>query len=208
MKAKILTEKKSGPSTDVIREAIRPYAIADKLRQLRLRKSMGLTQLAAHTGLSPAMLSKLENGRLVPTLPTLIRIATVFDVGLEYFFTNERKRYTVAVVRRGERMRFPERPNQTNVPYHFESLDFPAKERKLHTYLAEFHNVSEAGLRPHSHGGVELVYVLAGTLEMKIGTETYRLEEGDAVYFDSVQKHSYRRAGQQLCSAIVVTTNS
>jgi transcriptional regulator with XRE-family HTH domain len=31
------------------------------------------------------MLSKLENGRLIPTLPTLVRIATVVDVGLDYF---------------------------------------------------------------------------------------------------------------------------
>ena len=203
-----MTEKKPGPSTDVIQEAIRPYAIAEKLRQLRLRKSMGLTQLAAHTGLSPAMLSKLENGRLIPTLPTLIRVATVFDVGLEYFFTNERKRHTVAVVRRRERLRFPERPDQRNVAYHFESLDFPAKERKLHAYLAEFHSVPEASLKPHSHAGVEVVYVLEGSLELKIGIENYRLEEGDAMYFDSVQKHSYRRASQQRCSAMVVTTSS
>jgi len=203
-----LTEKKSGPLTDVIQEAIRPYAIAEKLRQLRLRKSMGLTQLAAHTGLSPAMLSKLENGRLVPTLPTLIRIATVFDVGLEHFFTNERKRYTVALVRRKERMQFPERPNQRDVAYHFESLDFRAKDRKLHAFLAEFHHVPDPNLRPHSHAGVEVLYLLEGTLELKIGTENYRLEEGDAIYFDSVQKHSYRRAGQQRCSAIVVTTSS
>ena len=201
-----MTEKKSAPSTDVIQEAIRPYAIADKLRQLRLRKSMGLTQLAAHTGLSPAMLSKLENGRLLPTLPTLIRIATVFDVGLDHFFSNERKRHIVAVTRKKERMRFPERPSQRDVPYHFESLDFLAKERKLQTFLAEFHSVAEANLKPHSHAGVEVVYVLEGTLEMRIGTETFRLEAGDAIYFDSVQKHSYRRAGQQPCSAIVVTT--
>ena len=203
-----MTEKKSGPPTDVIREAIRPYAIAEKLRQLRLRKSMGLAQLAAHTGLSPGMLSKLENGRLTPTLPTLVRIATVFDVSLEYFFTNERKRHTVAIVRRRERLRFPERPNQRDVAYHFESLDFPAKQRKLHAFLAEFHSVPEASLKPHSHDGVEVVYVLEGTLELKIGTENYRLEEGDAIYFDSVQKHSYRRAAQQCCSAMVVTTSS
>lgn len=69
-------------------ESLRPYAIADKLRTLRLRKSMGLAQLAEHTGLSQAMLSRLENGRLVPTLPTLTRIATVFSVGLDYFFTD------------------------------------------------------------------------------------------------------------------------
>jgi transcriptional regulator with XRE-family HTH domain len=43
--------------------------------------------LGKHTSLSAAMLSKLERGKLFPTLPTLIRIALVFGVGLEYFFT-------------------------------------------------------------------------------------------------------------------------
>jgi len=105
-------------------------------------------------------------------------------------------------------MQFPERPNQRDVAYHFESLDFRAKDRKLHAFLAEFHHVPDPNLRPHSHAGVEVLYLLEGTLELKIGTENYRLEEGDAIYFDSVQKHSYRRAGQQRCSAIVVTTSS
>ena len=200
-----MSEKKSGAESDVVKDAIRPYAIAEKLRQLRLRKSMGLTQLSAHTGLSPAMLSKLENGRLIPTLPTLVRIATVFDVGLDHFFTDERKRHTVAVSRKRERLRFPERRDEHEVAYHFESLDFAAKERKLHSFLAEFHHLAEHAVRAHSHVGVEVLYVLEGVLEVKIATETYRLEQGDAIYFDSVPKHSYRRASQHRCSAIVVT---
>jgi hypothetical protein len=36
----------------VVEESIRPYAIAEKLRTLRLRRSMGLAQLAEHTGFS------------------------------------------------------------------------------------------------------------------------------------------------------------
>jgi transcriptional regulator with XRE-family HTH domain len=70
---------------------------------------MGLAQLAEHTG-SPAMLSRLENGRLVPTLPTLIRIALVFNVGLDYFFVDPRKRHVVALSRRSERNVFPSDP--------------------------------------------------------------------------------------------------
>ena len=105
-----LKQKKSATKTTnhaVVEESIRPYAIAEKLRTLRLRRSMGLAQLAEHTGLSPAMLSRLENARLVPTLPTLIRIAMVFNVGLDYFFTDPRKRHVVAVSRRDERKLFP-----------------------------------------------------------------------------------------------------
>src|SRR5436305_7023613 len=101
--------KRKAKTTDTtgVQESLRPYAIADKLRTLRLRRSMGLAQLAEHTGFSPAMLSRLENGRLVPTLPTLMRIAMVFSVGLDYFFSDPRKRHVVAVVRRSERKQFP-----------------------------------------------------------------------------------------------------
>lgn len=193
---------------DVIAESLRPYAIAEKLRNLRVRRSMGLTQLAAHTGLSPAMLSRLENARLVPTLPTLIRIATVFNVGLDYFFTDPRKRHIVALSRRHERRKFPSDPKSASVPWHFESLDFRAQERKLHGFLAHFHPLAAAKTAPHYHQGVELLYLIEGELEITIGTETLRLSPGDAVYFDAVQKHAYRSLVPSACTAVVVTTGS
>src|SRR5271154_5530728 len=94
--------------TDTIAEGLGRYSIGEKLRSMRLRKSMGLVELGKHTGLSAALLSKLERGKLFPTLPTLLRIALVFGVGLDHFFTDERKRHVVAIVRKGERIRFPE----------------------------------------------------------------------------------------------------
>jgi transcriptional regulator with XRE-family HTH domain len=60
------------------------YKIGPKIRALRLNKKLGLLQLGEHTGLSSAMLSKIERGQLFPTLPTLLRIALVFGVGLEH----------------------------------------------------------------------------------------------------------------------------
>ncbi|HEX4006758.1 MAG TPA: XRE family transcriptional regulator [Acidobacteriaceae bacterium] len=195
-------------STGVIEESIRPYAIAEKLRGLRLRKSMGLAQLAAHTGLSTAMLSRLENARLVPTLPTLVRIATVFNVGLDYFFTDPRKRHVVAVSRREERRKFPADPRSSPAPWHFESLDFRANERKLSGYLAHFHALPAAKVAPHFHPGVELLYLIEGELEIAIGTEWYRLAAGDSIYFDSLQKHAYRSVAAGACTAVVVTTGA
>jgi transcriptional regulator with XRE-family HTH domain len=206
-----LKEKNSASrSTDtaVVQEVLRPYAIADKLRTLRLRRSMGLAQLADHTGLSQAMLSRLENGRLVPTLPTLTRIAMVFGVGLDYFFTDPRKRHVVAVVRRSERKLFPSDPKATTVPWHFESLDFRVNERKLNSYLAHFHPLSLGKAVPHYHPGVEMLYLIEGKLEMTIGSDKYHLGKGDAIYFDSLQKHSYCSLVKTACTAMVVTTGS
>jgi transcriptional regulator with XRE-family HTH domain len=206
-----LKQKKSATKTTnhaVVEESIRPYAIADKLRTLRLRRSMGLAQLAEHTGLSPAMLSRLENARLVPTLPTLIRIAMVFNVGLDYFFTDPRKRHVVAVSRRDERKLFPSNPRSTSVPWHFETLDFRANERKLNGYLAHFHSLPPEKVTPHFHPGVEFLYLIEGELEMIIGVDKLRLSAGDSVYLDSLQKHAYRSLAKGPCTAIVVTTAS
>lgn len=192
----------------VVQESLRPYAIADKLRTLRLRRSMGLAQLAEHTGFSPAMLSRLENGRLVPTLPTLTRIALVFSVGLDYFFSDPRKQHVVSVVRRSERKVFPSDPKADHVPWHFESLDFRVNERKLNGYLAHFHPLSQEKVVPHYHPGVELLYLIGGKLEMIIGVETLQLSAGDSIYFDSMQKHTYRSLVKTPCTAMVVTTGS
>src|SRR6201996_5075254 len=178
--------------TTVVQDSLRPYAIADKLRTLRLRRSMGLAQLSEHTGFSPAMLSRLENGRLVPTLPTLTRIALVFGVGLDYFFTDPRKRHVVAISRRDERKVFPSDPKSASTSWSFESLDFRANERKLNGFLAHFHSLPEQELTPHFHPGVELLYLIEGELEMTIGVEKFQLFAGDSVYFDSMQKHAYR----------------
>ncbi len=190
-----------------ITEGLKPYALGEKLRTLRLKKSMGLVELGKHTGLSPAMLSKLECGRLFPTLPTLLRIAMVFSVGLDFFFTDERKRHVVAIVRKRDRIRFPERPGGSEVSYWFESLDFAANERKLNAFLAEFQPVASDKLRLHQHPGVEFLYMISGKLELVIGSDTHTLEAGDAIYFDAAVRHGYRRSGKPASSALIVTTN-
>ena len=139
-------------------EGLRPYALGEKLRTLRLRKSMGLVELGKHTGLSAAMLSKLERGKLFPTLPTLLRIALVFGVGLEYFFTDERKRHVVAIARKKERLRFPDSPGGGSIAYNFESLDFKATERKLNAFYAEFEPIAsdKVAASPASGRGIAL----------------------------------------------------
>ena len=73
-----------------LQQGLGEYGVGAKIRALRLKKKMGLVELGKHTGLSPALLSKIERGRLFPTLPTLLRIALVFSVGLEFFFAGSR----------------------------------------------------------------------------------------------------------------------
>ena len=188
-----------------ISDGLKPYAIGEKIRTLRLRRSMGLVELGRHTGLSAALLSKLERGKLFPTLPTLMRVAMVFSVGLEYFFSDERSHRVAAVVRKEERVRFPERPNSPDISYFFESLDYPVGERKMNAFLAEFQELPPEKSKPHQHPGIEFIYVLSGTLGLKMGNDSFELEDGDSIYFDATVQHVYCRISKKPCSAVIVT---
>jgi transcriptional regulator with XRE-family HTH domain len=189
-----------------LRDGLKTYAIGPKIRALRLKKKMGLVELGRHTGLSPAMLSKIERGQLFPTLPTLLRIALVFSVGLDYFFSGSREKPVVGVVRHKDRLRFPEKVGARDHAYEFESLDYPAVERRLNGYYVEFLPVAAEKMRLHQHEGGELIYMLSGTLTVQIGGEEHTLEARDSMYFDSSPPHGYRRTGARTCAAIVVTS--
>ena len=191
-------------TSPTLSRGLRAYDVAGKLRALRLRKKMRLVELASHTGLSAAMLSKLERGRMFPTLPTLLRIALVFGVGLDHFFSAAVPRRALGIVRRRERTRFTERLGGRDIAWEFECLDFAATERRLNAYWVKFH--APARPRPHEHDGAEFIHVLRGSLRLLVGGEDHELDEGDSIYFDSSQPHSYAKAGGAACEAIVVTT--
>lgn len=188
-----------------LQDGLNDYAIGAKIRALRLKKKIGLVDLGRHTGLSPALLSKIERGKLFPTLPTLLRIALVFGVGLEYFFAGAREKPLVAITRKAQRVDLPDRPGAREAAYRFASLDYPATERRFNCYYAEFFPVAPEKLQSHDHAGVEFIFVMNGTLSLHMHGDEHTLNAGDAIYFDSSAPHAYRRSGGRLCSAVVVT---
>lgn len=189
-----------------VRDGLKSYGIGPKIRAIRLKKKMGLVELGRHTGLSPAMLSRIEREQLFPTLPTLLRIALVFGVGLDHFISSHRDKPIVAVVRRADRLQFPERAGARDNAYEFQSLDYPAVERRLNSYYVEFLPIAADEMRLHQHEGGEFIYVLRGTLTVQVGDDAHTLGTRDSMYFDSSAPHGYRRTGPWTCAAIVVTS--
>ncbi len=178
--------------------------IGERIKYLRLKKSMGLVELGRHTGLSASFLSQLETGRVVPTLRNLARIAMVFSKDLSYFFDPE-PQTLFRVHRRKERVRLP----QTGVDdpsYFFESLGYLVPDRQLDPYFAEFLPRKEGIVpRAHQHVGCEFLYLLSGVLDVRHGEVTHRVEAGDAVYFDANTIHSYVCVGDKPANALIVT---
>jgi len=185
---------------------IETYEIGAKIRRLRKKKDLSLMKLGEHTGTSAGLLSKIETGRLIPTLPTLMRIATVFGVGLDHFFENESEQPKAALVRAKDRVRLPNRTDGHAPTYWFECLDFPVTNRRMDAYLATFKPGARA-TEPHKHAGAEVIYVIAGSLLVTFENETILLDKGDSTYFDATFPHSYRQQGKAACCAVVVVTN-
>ncbi len=190
--------------SDTLIEQIDAYRIGPKIHQLRQEKRLSLSQLGDHTGLSAGMLSKIERGVVVPTLPSLVRIALVFGVSLDHFFTPEHARPTAEHIRAEDRIQLPIE-SDAGLSYLLESLDFPVSDRPLEAYLAEFPARAHPST-PHRHAGVELIYILEGQIILTIHGRRHRLAAGDAFYFDADFDHSYENAGDATARALVAVT--
>lgn len=198
-----MSDFETGP--DTINRLLGSYELGRKLKQLRLRKKIALTELGRHTGLSASMISQLENGKLVPTLPTLARLSMVFDVGMEYFFGSRRREGMFEIVRQEERMKFPNRPELEKPNFFFEVLAFKATNKPIEAYIAEFPQANEGEATAHLHPGAELIYVMEGTLGVQYQDEEHELHTGDCCYFDSSELHAYRGVSKTPARAFVVS---
>jgi transcriptional regulator with XRE-family HTH domain len=204
--AAVISEEtqKTQVDTETTERMIAEKRIGERIKRLRLKKSMGLVELGRHTGLSASFLSQLETGRVVPTLRNLSRIAMVFSKDLSYFFEPD-PQALFRVHRRKERVRLPQ--TGVEVPaYFFESLGYMVPDRQMDPYFAEFLPLAK-GQEPkaHKHTGAEFLYVLEGELELRHGDRECVLEAGDAAYFDAGTPHSYQCAGKKPATAIIVT---
>jgi mannose-6-phosphate isomerase-like protein (cupin superfamily) len=90
--------------------------------------------------------------------------------------------------------------------YFFESLGYHVPDRQLDPYFAEFLPLREGRVpRAHQHTGCEFLYLLSGTLDVRHGEVTHRVEAGDAIYFDANTVHSYLCTGKTPATAVIVT---
>jgi len=184
--------------------SIQEKRLGERVKALRLKKSMGLVELGRHTGLSASFLSQIETGRVVPTLRNLARIALVFSKDLSYFFEPEPKPL-FRVHRASERIKLPQ-SGAENPAYYFENLGYLVPDRQLDPYMAEFLPPQPGReTRAHQHAGHEFLYLLEGQLQVTHGGQVHVLQANDAVYFDSNMIHNYQCVGEVPARALIIS---
>jgi transcriptional regulator with XRE-family HTH domain len=177
-----------------------PYCIGPKLRSLRTQKRLTLSRLAAETGLSTALLSKLETDRMIPTLPTLATISRVYGVGMSYFFA-EPARHVLSITRKAHLQGEGRGPEGVK----FTPLNASSESPRLLAQMIEFPAGGVAAGADPLRRLSGLIYVLEGKLQLDSGGMHEVLDAGDCAYMDSEMALSWSATGKSRCRVLAVS---
>jgi mannose-6-phosphate isomerase-like protein (cupin superfamily) len=143
---------------------------------------------------------------VVPTLRNLARISLVFDKDLSYFFDSGEHR-VFRVQRKKDRVRLP--VGSPTPDYIAESFGILIPEGGLRPCMAEFLPGDERqAFTPHIYPGVEMVYVLNGTIEVTRKGEPHELEARDVLYLSGETPRTYRCTSEEPARALIISFDS
>lgn len=169
------------------------------MRALRNKKRLTLSRLASETGLSTALLSKLETDRMIPTLPTLATISRVYGVGMSYFF-QDADRHILSLTRKAHL----QGNGRSAEPAKCIPLNSLAGNPRLVTMLIELVPGTASTLDEMNQESCGVLYVLEGQLKLQTGGLTEVLDPGDCAYMDSLMPITWSAGGQQCCRLLLV----
>ena len=157
------------------------------MREVRGRLGLTLAALASAAGLSPGMLSKIENGGTSPSLATLQRLTDALAVPVTALFRGYGEQSDATHVKAGQGLKIERRGTRAGHQYHLlgHTVEGPVV---VEPYLITLSAESDV-FPTFQHEGRELLYILEGTVLYRHGDCTYRLEPGDSLFFDSLAPH-------------------
>jgi transcriptional regulator with XRE-family HTH domain len=181
-------------------EEVASGRLGGRIRGLRRERRLTLDLLAERSGVSRAMISKLERGEKNPTLVVAAKVAEGLGVRLSQLVGVEERR-EVVVVPRGRRMVV--RDPETGFERQLLSPSFGGRGIEFIKNVVPEDSTS-GEFPPHRRGVEEYVVVERGRLRAFLGGEDYLLEEGDALYFEADVSHRFDNAGTGECSYYLV----
>lgn len=159
--------------------------IGKNIRAIRLKLSMTQQQLADECGLSKGMISKVENGVVVPAVATLTKIAQVMHVKVSDLIEADNQTPSLLTINPfSDSSKFI----TTNMGYCIFNPAVGMTDKEMQPILI----VAEEGqVKPHTvvHPGEEYIFILEGEMNFRVGESTYLLRRGDSLFFDALQPH-------------------
>lgn len=179
-----------------------------RLKHARLVKGYTLRQLADIVGCSESMISKLENGKLAPSISMLHRLATALGTSIAELFLESESAASasgVTVFSADRRSRFQVEPRLEQVGSWFERI-LPIHRSGL--LQANILNVPKGASTTSfvEHDGEEFGYMIEGELEVIVDQTSYFLSKGDVIYFSSSLPHGYRNVSDSTAQVLWINT--
>ncbi|MDQ0469975.1 helix-turn-helix domain-containing protein [Labrys wisconsinensis] len=179
--------------------------LGQRIRDLRLKAGMTLSDLSKATGVSIGTLSQLERGLVSPTVRTVYTVANALGVMPAWLIDPSQSPIQTAetryIVRAGQRSRL------LDIDGIRKDIASPAASERLRGFFMVIQPGCNSGAQPYSHKGEEIGFLLSGSLELQIDGETFSLNEGDCFAFSSNKPHHFANPGSRPASVFWVNAD-
>lgn len=174
--------------------------IGPKVKRLRQEQRLSLQQLALRSDVSTAAIHKIESSNMVPTVTTLLKIATALERPVGYFIDDENSADPVSFTPRADRPAIYTPHSGLSLA----SISGPYTPFRSAAAIATLEPGATSGAKPLIHPGEELVYVLEGSIAFNIAGADYRVDRGDSLHFVGDQPHHWENVRSTRARAIWV----
>jgi len=175
--------------------------IGTKLRELRLRRKLGVRELADRSGVSHSTISLIERDKISPSVDTLNAILDALGITLIVFFSDLRSELSYRPFYRASD--FVEIGDGNKISYRMLGLNHPNRQLLV---CHEAYGVGAGAEQPITHAAQEAGVIIKGEIELMVDGEAQILRRGDGFYFDSRLPHRYRNVGNESCEIISAVT--
>lgn len=160
--------------------------LGNKIKKLRTEQNRNLMDVATVCGFSKSLLSKIENGKTIPPISTLIKIADALGTKVSILLDDQQQTGTIFTTKETSESRM----TKTDKGYSFFTFAVEREEKLMQPFLFISRQEENDSQNAYSHKGEEFIFILEGEMQYKVGHVDYILKPGDSLYFDSIEKHS------------------
>ena len=162
--------------------------IGERVKNLRQSKGLTLDQLAHLTGFDVEFLADIETNKVHPQLGTVIKLSKALSSAFGRLVSGSGDRL-YSITRKGDRQVVSRSTSQKGQKklYTYKSLSPGVKGRNMEALMVQLERSPDEEMSVHE--GEEFIFVLDGTVELRIADEVFELEPGDSVYYLSTTPH-------------------
>jgi transcriptional regulator with XRE-family HTH domain len=189
---------------------IMAHTLGQRISELRSTYSISRETLAERSGVSEALIAKIEEEGHIPDLAPLIKISRALGVRLGTML-DDHEQLGPVITRAGEAadsVRFMTGlPDDAGAKAGHKGLSFKAlaadkNGRHMEPFIVDIE--PNAVQDKSSHEGEEFIHVLTGNLKLEYGTTSDTLKPGDSVYYDSIVPHRVVSADSRAVRILAV----